>query len=95
MPPNSKDANLAVFRDTYAWASIKSGAFLEEAIIILKNILRDEEAFGLYHYHIGEAYRKNGNKFEARKSLRRAIELEAPGSPIAAEAEKSLRLVSQ
>ena len=90
-----KDANLSVFRDTYAWASIKSGSFLEEAIVILKNILRDDEAIGLYHYHLGEAYRKNGNKFEARKSLRRAIELEAPGSPIAAEAEKSLQLVSQ
>ncbi len=90
-----KDAKLNVFRDTYAWASVKSGSFLEEAIVILKSILRDEDTVGLYHYHLGEAYRKNGNNFEARKSLRRAIELEAPGSPVAVEAQKSLDLVSQ
>jgi Flp pilus assembly protein TadD len=84
-----------LFRDTYAWASIRSGSFLEEAIAILKSVLRDNETVGLYHYHLGEAYRKNGDKFEARKHLRRAIELEKPELAIAINAKKSLELVSQ
>jgi tetratricopeptide (TPR) repeat protein len=89
-----RDAKIPLFRDTYAWVSVKLDLYLEEAIAIFKSIIREDEDVGLYHYHLGEAYRKNGNSFDARKHLRRAIELENPESPIATDARKALDLVS-
>jgi tetratricopeptide (TPR) repeat protein len=90
-----RDSKIPLFRDTYAWASVKLGLYLEEAILILKGIVRENETMGIYHYHLGEAYRKNGNSFDARKHLRRAIELEGPESPVATEAQKALELLPQ
>ena len=90
-----RDSKIPLFRDTYALASVKLSLYLEEAIVILKGIVRENETVGLYHYHLGEAYRKNVNSFDARKHLRRAVELESPESPVAADAKKSLALVSQ
>jgi tetratricopeptide (TPR) repeat protein len=90
-----RDSKIPLFRDTYAWASVRLGLYLEEAILILKGIVRENETMGIYHYHLGEAYRKNGNSFDARKHLRRAIELEGPESPVATEAQKALELLPQ
>lgn len=87
-----KDSKIPLFQDTYAWASVKLNLDLEEAILILKGIIKENEDVGLYHYHLGEAYRKTGNNSEARIHLRRAIELESPESSVAVAANKSLGL---
>jgi len=89
-----RDSKISMFRDTYAWSSVRLGLYLEEAIAILKVIVEENEKVGIYHYHLGEAYRKNGNSFDARKHLRRALELVDPKSPVAAGARESLKLVS-
>ena len=90
-----RDAKVPMFRDTYAWASVRSDLYLEEAVIILQSIIKENEGVGVYHYHLGEAYRKKGSSFDARKHLRKAIELESPDSPVANEAQKALKLLSQ
>jgi len=90
-----KNSRVPQFRDTYAWASVRSGLYLQEAVLILKKIVRENGTVGLYHYHLGEAYRQTGNTYDARNSLRKAIALEEPGSTIAVNAGKSLKLVSQ
>jgi len=90
-----RDAKVPLFRDTYAWISVRSGLYLEEAAVILQSIVKDNQDVGIYHYHLGEAYRKKGNSFNARKHLRKAIELENPDSPVANEAQKALKLLSQ
>jgi tetratricopeptide (TPR) repeat protein len=90
-----RDESLPQYRDTYAWAAIKSGLFLEEAVLILQDIVKKNETVGVYHYHLGEGYRKKGSSFKARTHLRKALELETPGSPIAIEARKSLTLTAQ
>jgi Tfp pilus assembly protein PilF len=43
----------------------------------------------MYHYHLGLAYLKNGDKDKARQSLKRALSLN-PSFDGAAEAEKAL-----
>jgi len=90
-----RDESLPQYRDTYAWAAIKSGLFLEEAVIILQDIVEHNETVGVYQYHLGEGYRQKGSSFKARTHLRRALELEDPESPIAIEARKSLTLTAQ
>ncbi|MDC1287799.1 tetratricopeptide repeat protein [Gammaproteobacteria bacterium] len=90
-----RDSKVPVFRDTYAWTSVRSGLYLEEAALILQSIVRENEGVGIFHYHLGEAYRKTGSSFDSRKHLRRAVELERPGSPIAIEAQKALDRVTQ
>ena len=90
-----RDSKVPLFRDTYAWTSVRSGLYLEEAALILQRIVKENEGVGVYHYHLGEAYRKKGSSFDARKHLRKAIELEGPGSPVANEAQKALKLLSQ
>jgi tetratricopeptide (TPR) repeat protein len=90
-----EDSKLPQFRDTYAWSSVKSGVYLQEAVQILKKIVKENEAVGVYHYHLGEAYRKTGDTNNAQSSLRKAIELEKPGSAVAVGAAKALKLVSQ
>jgi tetratricopeptide (TPR) repeat protein len=86
-----EDSKLPWFRDTYAWSSVKSGIYLQEAVQILKKIVKENEAVGIYHYHLGEAYRKTGDTNNVRSSLRKTIELEKPGSGAA----KALKLVYQ
>ena len=90
-----RDSKVPLLRDTYAWSSVKSGLYLEEAALILQRIDNENEGVGVYHYHLGEAYRKKGSSFDTRKHLRKAIELEGPGSPVANEAQKALKLLSQ
>ena len=90
-----RDSKVPLLRDTYAWSSVKSGLYLEEAALILQRIVNENEGVGVYHYHLGEAYRKKGSSFDTRKHLRKAIELEGPGSPVANEAQKALKLLSQ
>ena len=74
---------------------MRSGLFLEEATNILERLVTENPDIGTFHYHLGEAYRKKGNSFYARTSLRKAIELEPEKSPIAVKAREALKLVSQ
>jgi tetratricopeptide (TPR) repeat protein len=90
-----RDSSVPQFRDTYAWASVKSGINLEEAVVILEEIVRENEATGIYRYHLGEAYRKKGDSENARRVFAKTIELERPGSPVAISAEKALKQVTQ
>ncbi len=78
------------FRDTYAWASVKAGVNLDEAVVILEEIVKENEDVGIYHYHLGEAFRKKGDVKNAKIHFDKVIELEKPGSRIAAQASKWL-----
>ena len=78
-----KDSGIPQFRDTYAWAAVRSGINLEEAIVILKGIVDDNDAFGIYKYHLGEAYRKKGDTENAIVVLKQAAEQVTPGTGIA------------
>jgi tetratricopeptide (TPR) repeat protein len=90
-----RDSQIPQFQDTYAWAAVKSGINLEEAIVILEEIVKTNSSVGAYSYHLGEAYRRRGDLDQARESLNRAIALESSDSAIAIEAEKTLKLLEQ
>ena len=79
------------FRDTYAWVSIRSGTNLEEAIVILQGIVREYEQVDVYHYHLGEAYRRKGDSKNAITYLQKAVDLSTPGSDIFSKAKVSLQ----
>ena len=82
------------FRDTYAWASVKSGTNVEEAIVILKGIVKDNDQVDVYSYHLGEAYRIKGETDNAIAYLKKATELARPGSDIANKAKQSLEQIN-
>jgi tetratricopeptide (TPR) repeat protein len=88
-----KDSPIPQFRDTYAWASTVAKTNLEEAVVILKEIVRENEPVDVYNYHLGEAYRQKGDLENAKTYLTRAVELAEPGSDIAEKAGYSLQLV--
>jgi tetratricopeptide (TPR) repeat protein len=84
-----RDSSVPQFRDTYAWAAVKSGNNLEEAIVILEGIVRENEQVAVYTYHLGEAYRRKGDTANAIAYLDKAAELAGPGSAIEAQARAS------
>lgn len=86
-----KDSRIPQFRDTYAWAAVKSGINLEEAIVILEGIVKENEQVDVYNYHLGEAYKKRGDKQQAIAFLTRATELANPNSDIYKKAKESLQ----
>jgi tetratricopeptide (TPR) repeat protein len=90
-----KDSKVSQFRDTYAWASIKAGVDLEEAIEILEVIVSESRQVDVYNYHLGEAYRKQGRVDLALNHLQKAVDLAPAGSPVAKQAGKSLQQLSQ
>jgi len=90
-----KDSQIPQFRDTYAWASVVSGTNLEEAIRILKGIVRENDQVDVYNYHLGEAYLKNGNRKNALAYLTRAAEQTRPGSNVALRVAQSLERLEQ
>jgi tetratricopeptide (TPR) repeat protein len=85
-----KDSPIPQFRDTYAWASTVSGANLEEAVVILQGVVRENEQVDVFNYHLGEAYRRKGDLENAIVYLERAMELAGPDSDITRKAKKSL-----
>ena len=94
MAAEFKNSNLPQFRDTYAWAAVQTGSNLEEAIVILEGIVRENELIGVYHYHLGEAYRKNGDMKNAVAALEKAVSLESPASDIGGKAKQALRQIN-
>jgi cellulose synthase operon protein C len=81
-----RDSSVPQFRDTYAWASVVAGTNLEEAVVILEGIVRENEQVAVYAYHLGEAYRRKGDPANAIAYLDKAAELAGPDSDIAAQA---------
>ncbi len=90
-----RNSKVPQFRDTYAWASVKTRSNLEGAVAILEEIIKEYENVGLYHYHLGEALRIMGDADNARIHLSKAIELEKADSRLAAQATASLQLILQ
>ena len=86
---------LAQFRDTWAWASIRAGADLEQAIAVLEDIVDENRQVAVYAYHLGEAHRVTGNSESARNYLQRALELAGAESPVAKNARDSLTQLDQ
>ena len=86
-----KDSQIPQFRDTYAWVGVKSGVNLEEAVVILQEIVKENDQVDVYNYHLGEAYRKKGDRKNAIAYLKKAIEQARPGSNIADKAKSSLQ----
>jgi tetratricopeptide (TPR) repeat protein len=89
-----RSSDIPQFRDTYAWASVVSGTNLEEAVVILEGIVKDNDQVGAYHYHLGEAYRKKGDVEKAKASLEKAVKLAPAGSDVVDKARESLQLLN-
>ncbi len=86
-----KDSAIPQFRDTYAWALVRSGTNLEEAVVILEKIVKDNDSEGVYKFHLGEAYRKKGDMENAQAYLQLAAEQLPPGSDLAEQANSALQ----
>jgi tetratricopeptide (TPR) repeat protein len=86
-----RNSAIPQFRDTYAWASVMLGTNLEEAVVILEGIVKDNSEVDVYNFHLGEAYRRKGDSENAMVYLSKAIELSAPGSDVAERANSSLQ----
>ena len=85
-----RDSRVPQFRDTYAWALVRSNKNIEEAVAILKKIVKDNDSVGVYKFHLGEAYRKMGEVENARSTLELAMRQLAPESHLAEQAKAAL-----
>jgi tetratricopeptide (TPR) repeat protein len=90
-----RSSQIPQFRDTYAWAAVKSGVNLEEAVVILEGIVKENPQIDIFNYHLGEAYRRKGDAEKAIDYLTKAESLATPGSDIAKKAKQSLDLLNQ
>ena len=86
-----RDSNIPQFQDTYAWANVRLGTNLEEAIAILEKIVKGNADVDVYNYHLGEAYRVKGDSKNAIAYLTRAAGLARPGSDVAEKVNQSLQ----
>jgi tetratricopeptide (TPR) repeat protein len=76
--------------DTLGWAYYKKNIF-SRAIVYLKEANEKVVGNSLMRYHLGMAYYKNGDKEQAKRELRKALELDSK-FPGAEEAMKILRM---
>lgn len=90
-----RNSEIPQFQDTYAWAAVRSGINLEEAVVLLEGIVKKNDKVGVYHYHLGEAYRKKGDSSNASAYLEKAVELEKPDSDTARLAKQSLQQIKK
>ena len=81
--PNSPEVD-----DTLGWVYYKKG-LNTLAIGSFQSSIEKDPKNPLYHYHLGLAYAKNGDKDKARDSLKQALSLN-PKFDGAAEAQKTL-----
>jgi len=91
----SKNSKIPYFRDTYAWASLNAGASVEEAVVILEDIVEESEKTTVYNYHLGMAYLKQGDKAVASQYLLKAIEYSGADTALADQVKKGLLQVAQ
>jgi tetratricopeptide (TPR) repeat protein len=90
MSAELKASQIPQFRDTYAWAAVKSGINVEEAVVILEDIVKENSQVDVYNYHLGEAYLKKGDAEKALVYLKKAVELTDSESDIAVKANQSI-----
>lgn len=77
--------------DTLAWVYYRKGVY-GMAAGLLEEALQKAPDNLTYHYHIGMVYQKQNKRAEARKHLRRALELN-PNAPVAGEIRKTLNQI--
>ena len=81
------------YRAHYELASLlDKGGSIEEAVREYVVAAPDYQASGEYHYRVGFAYFRLGERAKARESLLRAIEV-SPGSEAAARSDEVLKLL--
>ena len=88
-----RSSQIPQFLDTYAWASVMASTNLEEAIVILEGVVKENGQVDVYAYHLGEAYRRNGDSENAMTYLSKAVEIAEPGSDVAVKANASLQQI--
>jgi tetratricopeptide (TPR) repeat protein len=81
--PESADAH-----DTLGWIYHKKG-MCEQSIRSLGTVVEKDSKNPVFHYHLGLAYVKAGNRIQARKALEDALRLQ-PNFPDAANARAAL-----
>ena len=86
-----RDSQIPQIRDTYAWTLVMSGYNLEEAVVVLQGIVRENPQVDIYTYHLGEAYRRKGDSESAIAYLQKAVDLSTPDSDISSKAKVSLQ----
>ena len=69
LDPNDPD-----LQDTLAWWYYLSDDY-QQAMTILKRIVRAQPERAIYHYHLGMVYLKHGDAEEARRHLQQALDL--------------------
>lgn len=83
-------SNQPIYIDSYAWALINSGKS-EEALDLLKKIVKKMPTVPVFRYHLGIAYHKTNNKILALTELEEALKLgKKTGGFIEQEAAKKL-----
>ena len=68
-----KDSQIPYFRDTYAWVLVNSDLQLEQAVSILEGVVKEAGEIPVFHYHLGKAYEKTGDRKKATEQLELAI----------------------
>ena len=56
--------------------------------------MEENDTIDIFHYHLGEAYRRKGDTDKAVAALNRAVELAEPGTSVAESARQSLALIN-
>ena len=69
-----KDSPQPYYKDTYAWALIKTGNY-SEGLKILTQIIAASPNVPVFRYHLGVAHYKNGNNSSAINEIKQALEL--------------------
>jgi len=65
-----KNSRIPHFRDTWAWAQVKSDLQLEQAVVILEGVVKEVEKTAIFHYHLGKAYEKKGDHEKAVEQMK-------------------------
>ena len=61
-------------RDTLGWVQYRTGDYAK-AVEILEGVVNAAPQVPIFHYHLGMAYAKAGDKAKAKAALAKAIEL--------------------
>lgn len=67
--------NEAAVADTLGWAYYQKGT-TGLAVGMLQDAVKEAPSSATYHYHLGMAYSKSGNRQQAKSELQKAIQLE-------------------
>jgi tetratricopeptide (TPR) repeat protein len=83
----------ATVTDTMGWVYYKKGAFAT-AVDLFKECVKKDDKSAVYQYHLGVAYFKSGDRYNARWALSQAITLD-PKFPGAEDAKNLLGTIAQ